>query len=134
MPTVETMTDDTNKAKRWRPSFSIRTLAIVVTLVCCYAACWGPTKKWANDGAGHHASLGGSSGSGVVWSVRNETAVAPLIVQVDLLMAHDNSNRLTPRRASYFWLFGYVAKLPWEREVEWDARIHHEGRSLAPQD
>lgn len=30
--------------KRFRPRFSIRTLIIVVTLICCYAACWGPTK------------------------------------------------------------------------------------------
>lgn len=38
------MTSQHDKAKRWRPRFSARTLVIVVTLVCCYAACWGPTK------------------------------------------------------------------------------------------
>ena len=29
-----------------RPRFSVRTLAIVVTLVCAYFAAWGPTKKY----------------------------------------------------------------------------------------
>ena len=32
------------KPKRFRPKFSVRTLVILVTLACCYAACWGPTK------------------------------------------------------------------------------------------
>ena len=31
-------------SKRWRPTFSVRTLVVMVTLVCCYVACWGPTK------------------------------------------------------------------------------------------
>jgi hypothetical protein len=39
------MTTPPNKPKRWRPRFSVRTLVVVVTLVCCYAACWGPTKR-----------------------------------------------------------------------------------------
>ncbi len=27
------------------PRFSVRTLAIFVTLACAYFACWGPTKR-----------------------------------------------------------------------------------------
>jgi|CXWL01.1.fsa_nt_gi hypothetical protein len=38
------MTSQHDKPKRWRPRFSVRTLVIVVTLVCCYAACWRMTK------------------------------------------------------------------------------------------
>ena len=35
------------KAKRqwWRPRFSLRTLAIVVTLLCAYFAAWEATKR-----------------------------------------------------------------------------------------
>ena len=35
-----------DKAKRWRPRFSIRTLVIVVTLVCAYFGLWEATKRW----------------------------------------------------------------------------------------
>ena len=37
------MTTQHDTPKRFRPKFSVRTLVILVTLVCCYAACWGPT-------------------------------------------------------------------------------------------
>ncbi len=40
--------------KRFRPRFSIRTLVIVVTLVCCYAACWGPTKTNGVEDVAEH--------------------------------------------------------------------------------
>src|SRR5687767_11643873 len=33
------------RPKRWMPRFSLRTLAIVVTLVCAYFAAWEPTKR-----------------------------------------------------------------------------------------
>lgn len=37
----------TNAApKRFRPRFSIRTLIIFVTLVCCYLGLWEATKTW----------------------------------------------------------------------------------------
>ena len=39
-------TEQNTTLKRFRLRFSLRTLVILVTLVCCYAACWGPTKKW----------------------------------------------------------------------------------------
>jgi hypothetical protein len=39
------MTSQHDKPKWWRPTFSVRTLVIVVTMVCLYAACWGPTKR-----------------------------------------------------------------------------------------
>ena len=39
------MPDEQDNTKRWRPRFSVRTLVVLVTLVCCYAACWGPTKR-----------------------------------------------------------------------------------------
>ena len=85
--------------KRWRPRFSLRTLVILVTLVCCYAACWGPTRtrgvkdvvqlyEWVIPG----------------WSASTSL---PLVVHVDNGRTHHY----------YFWFFGYVAKLPYERQI-----------------
>ncbi len=34
------MPSERDKAKRWRPRWSVRMLLIVVTLVCAYLACW----------------------------------------------------------------------------------------------
>jgi len=34
-----------DKPKRWRPRWSIRILLLVITLICAYFACWGPTKR-----------------------------------------------------------------------------------------
>ncbi|MBP89528.1 MAG: hypothetical protein CMJ64_22935 [Planctomycetaceae bacterium] len=39
-----------DKAKRWRPRFSVRTLAIVVTVVCAYLACWEMTGRSCESG------------------------------------------------------------------------------------
>ena len=39
MPSEKDKASENAKAKRWRPRFSLRTLLIVVTLLCCY--CWG---------------------------------------------------------------------------------------------
>ncbi len=33
------MTTDPTTPKRWLPRFSLRTLVVLVTLACCYAAC-----------------------------------------------------------------------------------------------
>jgi hypothetical protein len=67
------MTTQHDKVKRWRPRFSIRTLVIVVTLVCCYAACWGPTKRWGVVDV-YHGHPPESA------NYRNAAPVAPLVV------------------------------------------------------
>ncbi len=102
------MTSQQDKPKRWRPKFSVRTLVILVTLVCCYAACWGPTKRQGASDIG--SRLSGASGynpwlTQITVSAHNIEPVVPLLVQTD----EANSRRY------YFWCFGYVAKLPWER-------------------
>ena len=48
------MTSQHDKPKRWRPRFSIRTLVIVVTLVCVYFGCWKLTGDYAVDAAVNH--------------------------------------------------------------------------------
>ena len=105
--------------KRFRPRFSVRTLVIVVTLVRCYAACWGPTKRRGVDDVGEHVRPTPVYSSGTMsilyfqqtglWP--NSSAVAPLIVGI-------NTWQAPGQRKYYFWFFGYVAKLPWEREIE----------------
>lgn len=95
--------------KRIRPRFSIRTLVTLTTLACCYAACWGPTK---NRGV-EDVQIGMEDSEVSVIAV----AIAPLLVRTaeySLIV----SGRLT--RRYHVWFFGYVAKLPYEREMEWD--------------
>ena len=120
------MTTQHDKPKRWRPRFSVRTLAIAVTLVCCYAACWGPTKRRGVVDVYSHTNA-----NGVASGYRDASAAAPLVVGINDLPVVLSSGvtpytgtgalSLTVKRHYYFWFFGYVAKLPYEREVEVEA-------------
>ena len=101
------MARDQNNTKRWRPRWSIRILLIVITLICAYLACWGPTKKQGVDDV-HEIAPEFS-----FWIVE---ASAPLILRVgDLNQIVGDPERNV--HAYYFWFFGYVAKLPYEREL-----------------
>ena len=110
------MPSERDKSKRFRPRFSIRTLVILVTLVCCYAACWRPTKN-----RGWKDVVSGMSQRSIVVTA---VAIAPLLVRTDELVVEGTppsglkmivSDRLT--RRFHFWFFGYVTELPWEREI-----------------
>jgi len=112
------MTSQHDKPKRWRPRFSLRTLVIVVTLVCCYAACWGPTKTQGVKDVENFALSTASDAAradylAIMWDVAvpMPSAAMPLVVVVD----RPSLSRI--RRDYYFWFFGFVAKLPYEREV-----------------
>jgi len=94
--------------ERWRPRISVRTLVILVTLVCCYAACWGPTKTQGPDDVYDYVCRDHDC-----WPV-DAIPVAPLVIHFDLYPLSD----LPPRRIYYFWFFGYIAKLPYEREID----------------
>jgi len=101
------MTSQHDKPKRWRPTFSVRTLVIVVTLMCCYAACWRPTKKYASRpyGDGH---------------LRVSTAIAPFLVATaaPILRLDSTGTMIAVTERTYsILLFGYAAKLPFEREL-----------------
>lgn len=103
--------------KRWLPAFSVRTLLIVTTLLCAYGACWGPTKtrgvadvQRKTGGVGPHP-------------------FAPLIVSTDYLQVVElapGEPLLYPGygpvkylrcRQYYFWFFGLMVKLPYERSA-----------------
>lgn len=98
--------------RRWLPAFSIRTLLIVTTLLCGYAACWWPTKK---TGVLDVDLLVRPSSR----AERTATAVAPLIISARCVRESKTlppPANFTAFRGYYFWFFGYVAKLPYERE------------------
>lgn len=100
--------------KRFRPRFTIRTLTIVVTLVCVYAACWGPTKTW-----------GVRDVATKMQNTRETEPVAPLILTAEhgswVDVGDQRSVWIRPlsRRRYYFWFFGFVVKLPYERGIHW---------------
>jgi hypothetical protein len=109
------MTTQHDKAKRWRLRFSVRTLVILVTLVCCYAACWGPTKRIDYNSIATIDS--------VEWHVH-----LPLIISIDEIyvgemgradyygymnsvangwVEPDSKTRIPNHQRTYFlWLFG----------------------------
>ena len=107
------------QSKRFRPRFAIRTLVILVTLVCAYAACWGPTKTQGQ--------------LDVYWHEHDrdvlafhQSTIAPLLIRVegrDILQETESDGTVyvtqlgSLRRVYYFWFFGYVAKL-YERPID----------------
>jgi hypothetical protein len=85
-------------------------LAILVTLVCCYAACWGPTKTRGIADVHLHIVERTSEDPVLLW------ATAPLIVGVGETKL-DFPRPISIRRCYYLWFFGNVAKLPYEHEI-----------------
>jgi len=98
------MTYQHDKPMRWRPRFSVRTLLIIVTLVCCYVACWGPTKAWGTKDIGGELSV----------------AIAPLIVENThfglggVMIEHEGESVRSVQRHYYLWFFGYSVQLPYQ--------------------
>jgi hypothetical protein len=103
------MTSQHDKPKRWRPRFSVRTLVIVVTLVCVYAACWGPTKtKGVSD---VHLFLVAHG----ISNARVPCPVLPLLIKVDPDFKEGEIfglGSLINQRIYFVWCFGYVSALP----------------------
>jgi hypothetical protein len=99
-------------------------LVVIATLLCAYAACWGPTtRKGVHDVEAtferSQEKLHPIARKGAIQVV----GCAPLIVGVDdevsLYSTPSGGSRPLElaHREYYFWFFGYVAKLPYEREV-----------------
>lgn len=124
------MTSQHDKANRWRPKFSVRTLVIVVTLVCCYAACWGPTKsrgvedvcKYAIDAQESlNVDCGVIAASNQLHSEslqRNASSIPLFVEVVEEDVSSGTQVVFLECRTYYFWFFGYIAKLPYERADE----------------
>ncbi len=99
-----------DKPKRWRARFSIRTLVIVVTLVCLYAACWGPTKT-----RGVKDVIASETRSGTI--VHDTSLVIPLVVPIHWEGGTPSRPKWVEHWDYYYWFFGYTAKLPYKREL-----------------
>ena len=75
---------------------------VLITLVCCYFGLWEATKRQGVADVNEY--LGGADTS----------APVPLIVVLDF---EGWAGYPMTKRYYYFWFFGYVAKLPFEREL-----------------
>ena len=91
-----------------------RTLAILVTLVCVYLACWrATTRTGVNDVVSHVKAESPSPRfpGDMIEMIESQSAVVPFVVLVD--QWHPTAeNVYNVRRRYYFWFLGYVAKLP----------------------
>jgi len=108
-PNLKTKRND--KPKRCRPRFSVRTLAIVVSLVCCYAACWEPTKTQGTSDIERQAGAHSIA-----------QAIAPLLIRADALELPEASDAVQSPpsrwRRHYLWFFGVIVIVQ-DREMDW---------------
>ena len=112
------MTHKRHKPNWFRPRFSDRGLLIVLTLLCAYLACWKATKQRGVRDVAEHMVQVEHPFPGEVTEILirvtvlsgNPTTVVPFVVGMD---EYD----LRRHRRYYFWFFGYVARLPYQREV-----------------
>lgn len=102
------------------PRFSVRTLFVMLTLICAYLACWGPTRRYA-------ASLEGKSplinkpdtAITVAFGPKTAGAPAPLLIYQDEIVflkprtININAKR---KRIYYLWLFGPTFRIPFESD------------------
>jgi hypothetical protein len=95
---------------RFRPRFSVRTLAIFVTLVCAYFGVWEATKRWAID-EDFESYL---EPDGTLQDVYTDPfCPMPFIFSKDIRI-YDSEGLLDIRRPYYLWLFGPTVRLPVE--------------------
>ena len=97
---------------------------ILVTLVCCYAACWGPTKTQGVVDVLRHVKGDEFAVRHKVWDLvinshrrtfgsLDPSATMPFVVGIEL----------GSERHYYFWFFGYVAELPYGHKLSPPRRI-----------
>jgi hypothetical protein len=111
--------------KLWRPRFSVRTLAILVTLVCAYFGAWVATSKHATGigvpGWRPGAGTPTPKEHGPQYSVSaRATSPQPLIIRQDDIDYDETTSRFKRTRRYYLWLLGPKIKLPFESP--WDGR------------
>jgi hypothetical protein len=107
------MTNARQKARRWwRPKFTLKALVALVTLMCAYLACWGPTQ-----------------GRGIVDVARRIVSELPPLgwVRQDFVDTLDAASPMPlivsvnrgdySCREYYVWFFGFTARLPYSRSL-----------------
>lgn len=115
----QVMTSERNKAKRWRPRWSVRTLLVATAMFSAYLACWGPTKKRAYQCVNTRGEIDTSvepwvvvesNPLGTAQIVHNTASPLPLIISQD-----EVTDDWSESRRYYLWLFGPAFKLPFQR-------------------
>lgn len=86
---------------------------IVVTLVCCYLGAWEATKTWGISAIPVSAYQASQLNSPCPFLIVNpEDSFKSIAASLS-----DNWDVAGDDREVYFWFFGYVAKLPYERDL-----------------
>jgi hypothetical protein len=111
---------------RFRPRFSVRTLAIVVTLVCAYLGAWEVTNRVAEQQGKSRSKqdvlipnhcpfdlLFKLCPDGSYVEIHQSESPAPFIIYRDE-QDWDDRKDPTVRRKYYLWLFGPKIKIPIE--------------------
>jgi hypothetical protein len=80
---------------KWRPRFSVRTLAIVVTLVSAYFGTWDATERFAE--------------------IELDTLFVDTYCVAPCLISRDQPSM--GNRGYYFWFFGLQHKMPIEKRI-----------------
>jgi hypothetical protein len=89
---------------RFRPRFSVRTLAVVVTLVCAYFGAWAATKRYGVPAV--PAKFPVEEDTGIIAA----GSPTPCLVWRDEFRMKEGGLR----RKYYLWLFGPTVKLPFD--------------------
>ena len=121
--------------KSFHPRFSIRKLAIVVTLVCAYFGAWEATKRFVNNrwkdaggypvpdiGTGFESllveSIVEAKGVTLLRFVSHVESPAPLFIILDGFERPATTSRglfaIRHTRRYCLWLFGPIIELPFE--------------------
>src|SRR5689334_9886166 len=99
--------------KSWRPRFSVRTLAIVVTLACVYFGLWTLTQREA----ARQYSIAVDKTTRFFDDENSTLAIMNSRSPLPLLISRDEVRFERPGlypRCYYLWLFGPMVKLPLE--------------------
>ena len=108
--------EENTKRRSWRPRFSLRTLTVVVTLVCAYFAAWEATKKF---GVPNVSTRLRGEDTAIDVEVFDAWSTIPLIIGCDA--QYSEMGIVEGRRYAvnrwvecnyYLWLFGSMVKLP----------------------
>ena len=122
MPHMSLGVEKAKQRSIWRPRFSIRTLVIFVTVVCCYFGAWEATKRYGVPTKARSGSVTAHvSGRRVPGTVKSCISPLPCLLIQDVLQPRvriKTSGSLTIEyyqgRHFHLWLFGPTIKLPFE--------------------
>ena len=125
------MFGEREKARSWQPRYSVKTLVMLVTVLGAFLGCWVATRtQGVNDvsmrinrddlkhfGTSEDRPLDDARRA-EVWKVK---AQAPFVIAaIDWDSIYSGGRYLmasSGHRVYYFWFFGYVVKLPYERRI-----------------